>query len=133
MRLTADDCKGLAPPTERLLAIIRLGVANGLSYHSSSMDEARSAHREASTEPRPSELHLQFEQVSVALQQLRHTQDSLQDLEKRLSDMTRECAAILDALQSLAVFLYRRWRYSTMARSPKRASCLSASSPCSLA
>ena len=60
------------------------------------MDEARSADREASTEPRPSELHLQFEQVSVALQQLRHTQDSLQDLEKRLSDMTRECAAILE-------------------------------------
>jgi anti-sigma-K factor RskA len=60
------------------------------------MDEARSADREASTEPRPSELHLQFEQVSVALQHLRHTQDSLQDLEKRLSDMTRECAAILE-------------------------------------
>ena len=60
------------------------------------MDEARSADREASTEPRPSELHLQIEQVSVALQQLRHTQDSLQDLEKRLSDMTRECAAILE-------------------------------------
>jgi hypothetical protein len=60
------------------------------------MDEARSADREASTEPRPSELHLQIEQVSVALQQLRHTQGSLQDLEKRLSDMTRECAAILE-------------------------------------
>ena len=60
------------------------------------MDEARSADREASTEPRPSGLHLQIEQVSVALQQLRHTQDSLQDLEKRLSDMTRECAAILE-------------------------------------
>ncbi len=60
------------------------------------MDEARSADREASTEPRPSELHLQIAQVSVALQQLRHTQDSLQDLEKRLSDMTRECAAILE-------------------------------------
>lgn len=60
------------------------------------MDEARSADREASTDPRPSELHLQIAQVSVALQQLRHTQDSLQDLEKRLSDMTGECAAILE-------------------------------------
>ena len=39
---------------------------------------------------------MQFEQVSVALQQLRHTQDSLQDLEKRLADMTGECAAILE-------------------------------------
>jgi hypothetical protein len=60
------------------------------------MDEGRSADHEVSSEPRPSELHLQFEQVSVALQQLRHTQESLHDLETRLAEMTRECASILE-------------------------------------
>ena len=60
------------------------------------MDEARSADRDASSDPRPSELHVQFEQVSVALQQLRHTQESLHDLETRLAEMTRECASILE-------------------------------------
>jgi hypothetical protein len=60
------------------------------------MDEARPTDRERSLEPRTPDLHVQIEQVSVALQQLRHTQESLNTLEARLSDMTRDCAAILD-------------------------------------
>jgi len=60
------------------------------------MDEAHPADRERSIEPRATDLHVQIEQVSVALQQLKHTQQSLNTLEARLSDMTRDCAAILD-------------------------------------
>ena len=60
------------------------------------MDEARPTDRERSLEPRATDLHVQIEQVSVALQQLRHTQQSLSTIEARLSEMTRECAAILD-------------------------------------
>jgi exonuclease VII large subunit len=60
------------------------------------MDEARPTDRERSLEPRATDLHVQIEQVSVALQQLRQTQQSLNTLESRLSDMTRDCAAILD-------------------------------------
>jgi hypothetical protein len=60
------------------------------------MDEARPSDRERSIEPRASDLHVQIEQVSVALQQLRHTQDSLNALEARLAEMTRDCASILD-------------------------------------
>jgi hypothetical protein len=60
------------------------------------MDEARATDRERSIEPRASDLHVQIEQVSVALQQLRHTQDSLNALETRLAEMTRDCASILE-------------------------------------
>jgi Anti-sigma-K factor rskA len=63
---------------------------------SPSMDEARPTDRERSLEPRATDLHVQIEQVSVALQQLRHTQQSLNTIEVRLSEMTRDCAAILD-------------------------------------
>jgi hypothetical protein len=94
--LTHEDCKTLLAVDRRVVDDESLGCEVPFVVSCGRMDEARSADREASTEPRPSELHLQFEHVSVALQQLRHTQDSLQDLEKRLSDMTRECAAILE-------------------------------------
>jgi hypothetical protein len=60
------------------------------------MDEARQPDREPTIEPRASDLQIQIEQVSVALQQLRHTQESLNSLESKLTDMTRECAGILD-------------------------------------
>ncbi len=46
--------------------------------------------------PRASDLHIQVEQVNLALRQLRHTQESLSGLESRLGEMTRECAGILD-------------------------------------
>ena len=46
--------------------------------------------------PRASDLQIQVEQVNLALRQLRQTQDSLNGLETRLADMTRECAGILD-------------------------------------
>jgi hypothetical protein len=45
---------------------------------------------------RAPELQLQFEQVNVALQQLRQTHDKLHDMESRLAHMTTECADILD-------------------------------------
>ena len=60
------------------------------------MEEARPSDRDLSIEQRESDLKLQFEQVHVALQQLRHTQESLQGLESRLADMTRDCSGILD-------------------------------------
>ncbi len=46
--------------------------------------------------PRASDLQIQVEQVNLALRQLRQTQESLNGLESRLGDMTRECAGILD-------------------------------------
>jgi hypothetical protein len=46
--------------------------------------------------PRASDLQVQFEHVALALQQLRHTHDNLQEMESRLADMTRDCAGILD-------------------------------------
>ena len=67
-----------------------------MSYHRGQMDEARLSDRSLAIEPRTPDLQVQFEQVSVALQQLRQTQASLHDVESRLGDMTRECAGILD-------------------------------------
>jgi hypothetical protein len=59
------------------------------------MDEARpQASLPASA--RAPELQVQFEQVNVALQQLRQTHDKLHDMESRLADMTTECADILE-------------------------------------
>jgi hypothetical protein len=52
--------------------------------------------RDPALEQRTSELQLQIEQVSVALQQLRQTHDTLQQMETRLGEMTTECAGILD-------------------------------------
>ena len=46
--------------------------------------------------PRASDLQIQVEQVNLALRQLRQTQESLNGLETRLGEMTRECAGILD-------------------------------------
>ncbi len=46
--------------------------------------------------PRASDLQIQVEQVNLALRQLRQTQESLNGLETRLNEMTRECAGILD-------------------------------------
>ena len=46
--------------------------------------------------PRASDLQIHVEQVTLALRQLRHTQETLTGLETRLADMTRECAGILD-------------------------------------
>lgn len=46
--------------------------------------------------PRASDLQIQVEQVNLALRQLRQTQESLNGLETRLGEMTRECADILD-------------------------------------
>jgi hypothetical protein len=46
--------------------------------------------------PRASDLQIQVEQVNLALRQLRHTQESLNGLETRLGEMTRDCAGILD-------------------------------------
>jgi hypothetical protein len=60
------------------------------------MEEARPSDRELSIEQRESDLKLQFEQVNVALQQLRLTQESMHGLESRLAEMTRDCAGILD-------------------------------------
>jgi Anti-sigma-K factor rskA, C-terminal len=60
------------------------------------MDQARPSDHERSIEQRTSDLQLQFEHVSLALQQLRQTQESLHGMEQRLSDMTSECSGILD-------------------------------------
>ena len=46
--------------------------------------------------PRASDLQIQVEQVNLALRQLRQTQESLNGLETRLGEMTRDCAGILD-------------------------------------
>ena len=46
--------------------------------------------------PRASDLQVQVEQVNLALRQLRQTQESIGSLETRLTEMTRECADILD-------------------------------------
>lgn len=46
--------------------------------------------------PRASDLQLQVEQVTVALRQLKQTQESLAGLESRMADMTRECSGILE-------------------------------------
>ena len=46
--------------------------------------------------PRASDLQIQVEQVNLALRQLRQTQESLNGLETRMGEMTRECAGILD-------------------------------------
>jgi hypothetical protein len=60
------------------------------------MEEARSSDRELSIDQRQSDLRIQLEQVHVALQQLRQSQESMHGLETRLADMTRDCASILD-------------------------------------
>jgi hypothetical protein len=60
------------------------------------MEEVRPSGRELSLDRRESDLKLQLEQVHVALQQLRQTQESMHGLETRLTDMTRDCAEILD-------------------------------------
>jgi hypothetical protein len=60
------------------------------------MEEARSSDRELSIEPRASDRQIQVEQVNLALQQLKQTQESLHGLESRLAEMTGECASILD-------------------------------------
>jgi hypothetical protein len=59
------------------------------------MEEGRLPRRDRSEQP-PADLQLQFEQVSLALQQLRQTHDRLHDMEERLAGMTTECAGILD-------------------------------------
>lgn len=59
------------------------------------MEEGRPPRRDWS-EPPPADLQLQFEQVSLALEQLRQTHDRLHAMEGRLADMTTECAGILD-------------------------------------
>ena len=60
------------------------------------MEEARPSDRELSIDQRESDLRIQLEQVHVALQQLRQSQESMHGLETRLADMTRDCAGILD-------------------------------------
>ena len=60
------------------------------------MEEARPSDRELSIGQRESDLKVQFEQVHIALQQLRQTQESMHGLETRFADMTRDCAAILE-------------------------------------
>ena len=60
------------------------------------MDEARTTPGELPAETRPTDLRLQFEQVSIALQQLRQTHGSLHEMEARFAELTRECEAILD-------------------------------------
>jgi Anti-sigma-K factor rskA, C-terminal len=60
------------------------------------MEEARPSDRELSIGQRESDLKVQLEQVHVALQQLRQTQESMHGLETRLADLTRDCAAILE-------------------------------------
>jgi hypothetical protein len=52
--------------------------------------------RDPSLEQRTLDLQLQIEQVNATLQQIRQTHDSLQQMESRLSEMTSECAGILD-------------------------------------
>jgi Anti-sigma-K factor rskA, C-terminal len=60
------------------------------------MEEARPSDRELSIGQRESDLKVQLEQVHVALQQLRQSQESMHGLETRLADLTRDCAAILE-------------------------------------
>jgi hypothetical protein len=60
------------------------------------MDEARQPQASLPASARAPELELQFEQVNVALNQLRQTHDKLHDMESRLAHMTTECADILD-------------------------------------
>lgn len=52
--------------------------------------------RDPSVEQRASDLQLQIEQLNVALEQIRQSHQSLQQLESRLGEMTSECAGILD-------------------------------------
>ena len=60
------------------------------------MDEVRTTPGELPAEGRAPDLRLQFEQVSIALQQLRQTHGSLHETESRLAELTRECETILD-------------------------------------
>jgi hypothetical protein len=60
------------------------------------MDQARPPDNDRSIGQRASDLQLQVEHVSLALQQLRQTQDSLRDMEQRLQTMTEECSRILE-------------------------------------
>jgi hypothetical protein len=60
------------------------------------MEDARTGARDVPVDRRASDLELQLEQVQLTLQQLRQTHGSLQEMETRLGDMTRECAEILD-------------------------------------
>jgi hypothetical protein len=60
------------------------------------MDEVRTTPGELPAEGRAPDLRLQFEQVSIALQQLRQTHGSLHEMESRLAELTRECETILD-------------------------------------
>ena len=60
------------------------------------MEEAGSSDRELSIGQRESDLTVQLEQVHIALQQLRQTQETMHGLETRLEYMTRDCAGILE-------------------------------------
>lgn len=52
--------------------------------------------RDPSLEQRTSDLQVQIEQLNVALEQVRQSHQSIQQLESRLTEMTSECAGILD-------------------------------------
>ena len=60
------------------------------------MEHAITPQRISSRDERASELDLRLEQISAALQQMRHTNQSLHALEERLTGMTADCAGILE-------------------------------------
>ena len=63
------------------------------------MEEARPSDRELSINQRESDLKIQLEQVHVALQQLRQSQESMHGLETRLADMTETTERVENALK----------------------------------
>jgi hypothetical protein len=60
------------------------------------MENAVTSLPTSSRDERASELDLRLEQITVALQQMRNTNQSLHELEERLTGMTADCAGILE-------------------------------------
>jgi hypothetical protein len=60
------------------------------------MENAVTSQPTSSRDERASELDLRLEQITAALQQMRNTNQSLHQLEERLTSMTADCAGILE-------------------------------------
>jgi len=60
------------------------------------MEKAVAPHGGSSDDDRASQVEMRLEQLTLALQQVRHTNETLHDLEARFAAMTAECAGILE-------------------------------------